>query len=60
MIESSTKWNDLYKKVEEELLPESDIRIINTNDVVAPIEASNVSQSSILSPYSDMTHVTTC
>lgn len=60
MIESSTKWNDLYKKVEEELLPESDIRIINTNDVVAPIEASNVSQSSILSPYSDMTHVATC
>lgn len=60
MIASSNEWKNLYENVEEELLPESDIRIINTDDVLAPIPASNVQTSAFMSGYTERTDVATC
>lgn len=60
MIASSNEWKNLYENVEEELLPESDIRIINTDDVLAPIPASNVQTSSFMGGYTERTDVATC
>lgn len=60
MITGSAAWNNLYKKVEDELLPESDIRIINTDDVLAPVTASNVATSAWMQGYTDRTNVATC
>lgn len=60
MIASSNEWKNLYENVEEELLPESDIRIINTDDVLAPIPASNVQTSSYMGGYTERTDVATC